>query len=126
MVAIHVLFFVSLVLERRFLAAGWARWWPFWLAVLALAEALRAWVLVSLGPYWTTRILVVADAKPVTAGPYRFIRHPNYVAVAAEVFAIPMLCGAWVTAAVFSVANAVVLAVRIREEERARSRLAGD
>jgi methyltransferase len=60
--------------------------WP-WLALFALCQGLRAWVIVTLGPWWTTRVITVADAAPVAGGPYRFVRHPNYAIVAVEVVA---------------------------------------
>jgi methyltransferase len=73
----------------------------------------------ALGERWNTRIIVVPGAGPVTTGPYRFIRHPNYVAVVLEMACIPLAHGAWLTALVFSVANALLLTVRIRAEEAA-------
>ena len=69
-----------------------------------------------LGERWNVRIIVWPLAPPVTRGPYRFVRHPNYVAVGLELFFVPLIHGAFVTAAVFSACNAIVLAVRIREE----------
>lgn len=88
-------------------------------AVVLLAQALRWWVIVTLGERWSTRVLVLPDALPVQAGPYRWLRHPNYLAVAAEVLALPLACGAWRTAVLGAAANTVLLAVRIRAEERA-------
>src|SRR5512135_2797904 len=93
MVALHVLFFVSLVAERCFLPTDWNVMWPFWLGLLILSQLLRAWSMLALGRFWTTRIIVIPGERPVLKGPYRFIRHPNYVAVAIEVLATPILCG---------------------------------
>ncbi len=94
--------------------------WPIWTGLFILAQGLRYWAILILGPRWTTRILVLPGRPPVRHGPYRFIRHPNYVAVAIELFAVPMLFGAWVTAVVAGVLNALLLLrVRIPEEERA-------
>lgn len=118
-VVLHVLFYASLILERRFLIRGWDPFWPVWLGLLLSAQILRIWAMASLGRFWNTRILVVRGAKAVVAGPYRYIRHPNYVAVAVEVLMIPMLCGAYITATAFSILNIVVLRTRIREEEKA-------
>ncbi len=89
------------------------------LALAIAAQALRYWAIRTLGPRWNVRVIVVPGAPVVTGGPYRFLRHPNYVAVIVEGFAIPLIHGAWLTALVFSVANAALLAVRIRCEERA-------
>lgn len=121
MVAIHSLFYISLIIEYTFASKGWNPYWPFWLAVLLSAEALRIWVFASLGPYWNTRIVLVPGADIVKKGPYRFIRHPNYVVVVLEVLSIPMLCGAYWTAVVFSILNLWILRVRIRAEEKALS-----
>ncbi|MET7889213.1 isoprenylcysteine carboxyl methyltransferase family protein [Streptomyces avermitilis] len=92
--------------------------WPM-LAMLAGSQALRWWCIGTLGPRWNTRVIVVPGLPLVTSGPYRLLRHPNYVAVVAEGVALPMVHTAWVTAAVFTVLNAVLLTVRIRCENRA-------
>jgi methyltransferase len=84
-----------------------------------LAQGLRWWSVWALGPRWSTRILVVPGAAPVTRGPYRFLRHPNYVAVAVELAALPLAWGSWRTALAFSIGNALLLAVRVPAEERA-------
>jgi methyltransferase len=92
-----------------------------WLALAGalLAQGLRWWAVASLGPRWSTRVVVVPGAPPVTAGPYRWLRHPNYLAVVVEVACLPLAFGSWRTALVFSALNAVLLRVRIHAEERA-------
>jgi methyltransferase len=92
--------------------------WPM-LAALVGAQALRWWCIETLGPRWNTRVMVVPGLPLVTSGPYRLLRHPNYVAVVAEGVALPLVHTAWVTAAVFTVFNAALLTVRIRCENRA-------
>ncbi|MFJ1562013.1 isoprenylcysteine carboxyl methyltransferase family protein [Streptomyces mirabilis] len=92
--------------------------WPM-LAALAGAQALRWWCIGTLGPRWNTRVMVVPGLPLVTSGPYRLLRHPNYVAVVTEGAALPLVHTAWVTAAVFTVLNAALLTVRIRCENRA-------
>ncbi len=88
--------------------------------VLAIgAMALRYWAVLTLGPYWNIRVIVVPGARPVTGGPYRFLRHPNYVAVIMEGLAIPLIHTAWFTAIGFSLLNAWILRTRIRCEENA-------
>ncbi len=119
MVVVHTLFYASIILEWHYRSQGWSTWWPFWVAVLALAQLLRIWAIKSLGCFWNTRVIVLPAMQPVANGPYRYIRHPNYLAVIIEIFTIPALCGAYVTAAAFSLANAMILARRIPEEERA-------
>jgi methyltransferase len=89
------------------------------LGFVLLAQALRYWAVSTLGEKWNTRVIVMPGAQPITAGPYRFIKHPNYVAVVIELLAVPLVYGSWLTAIVFSVANAALLAVRIRTEEAA-------
>ena len=89
-----------------------------WLAAFAVLQVLRAWVLMSLGPRWTTRIIVL-DEPLVARGPYRWISHPNYMVVIAEIIVAPMVLGLWPVALVFTILNALVLRIRIREETRA-------
>ncbi|MEE1801373.1 isoprenylcysteine carboxyl methyltransferase family protein [Streptomyces sp. JV176] len=97
---------------------------PGWtmLAVVVAAQALRWWCIRTLGPRWNTRVLVVPGLPLVTGGPYRLLRHPNYVAVVAEGVALPLVHGAWLTALVFTVLNAGLLTVRIRCENGALRR----
>ncbi|WSM38096.1 hypothetical protein OIE80_00975 [Streptomyces cellulosae] len=92
------------------------------LALTLLAQALRWWCITTLGPYWNTRVIVVPGARLVGAGPYRFLRHPNYVAVVVEGAALPLVHSAWITATVFTLADAVLLTVRIRCENAALTR----
>lgn len=89
------------------------------LAFYGALQLCRLWLIASLGRYWTTRIIVAPNAPLVQRGPYRFLRHPNYIVVAAEIASLPLAFGAWPVALAFSVANAALLAWRIRVEERA-------
>jgi methyltransferase len=89
------------------------------LVVAIAAQGLRYWAVFSLGDRWNARVIVVANEPPVDRGPYRFIRHPNYLAVVLEMIAIPLVHGCWITAVVFSLANTAMLRVRIRSEEAA-------
>lgn len=92
-------------------------------AVLA-AQGLRWWCIRTLGPQWNTRIIVVPGRNRVATGPYAYLRHPNYVAVAAEGVALPLAGGAWLTAALFTLLNTPLLWWRVRVEERALTALA--
>ena len=95
-------------------------------AVVLASQGLRWWCIATLGRQWNTRVVVVPSAPLVTGGPYRWLRHPNYVAVAAEGLALPLAGGARVTALVFTVLNAVLLlGVRIPTEDRALAELSG-
>ena len=85
----------------------------------AILLALRIWVMTSLGPFWTTRIITIPNLPLVRNGPYKFARHPNYIIVAAEIAVVPLMFAAWRTAIVFSVLNALMLWVRIRSENKA-------
>lgn len=120
MVALHTGLLAGCLLEvwlgaRPFVPA---LGWPMLVLVVA-AQALRWWCIRTLGPQWNTRIVVVPDLGRVTGGPYRFLRHPNYVAVVVEGAALPLVHTAWVTALVFTVLNAALLTVRIRVENGA-------
>ncbi len=92
------------------------------LAVLVAAQALRWWCIRTLGHQWNTRIVVVPGLPLVTGGPYRLLRHPNYLAVVAEGVALPLVHSAWITAGVVTACNAALLAVRIRAEDEALHR----
>jgi methyltransferase len=95
----------------------WLGWTMF--VVVLLSQGLRWWCISVLGRQWNTRVIVVPGLRLVAGGPYRWIRHPNYVAVVAEGIALPLVHTAWVTALVFTVLNIPLLAVRIRAEEAA-------
>ena len=109
--------------------AAWlgALWWfapgrPIDFVLLAgfvVVEAARVWVLQSLGNRWTTRIIVVPGESLVARGPYRFVSHPNYLVVAAEIALLPLVFGLWQVALLFTLLNAAVLAVRITAENNA-------
>ena len=126
MVTIHTLFLVSCVAEVFLLERPFApRAGGAMLLLLGFATALRYWTISTLGDRWTTRILVRPGLPLVTSGPYRFLRHPNYLAVVIEIAALPLVHGAWATAVVFSIANAALLTVRIRAESAALESHAG-
>jgi methyltransferase len=93
---------------------------PDWLllGVFALLQLGRIWVIASLGRYWTTRIINLPDAPLVRIGPYRYVRHPNYLLVIAEIAVLPLAFGAAAIAAIFSALNLVLIARRIRIENR--------
>ena len=125
MVAIHTLWLVSTLVEGLLRGPEIPSWWPVPLAVFLLVQPLRYWAILSLGENWNVRILVVPGGKLVRSGPYRYFPHPNYVVVVVEVLTFPLIFGAWITAAVFSVLNAAFLYVRIRTENRALREMAG-
>ena len=115
MVALHAGWLVALfVLVPADAPANWGL-----LGLYGLLQLGRLWVIASLGGRWTTRVIVVPGAPLVTRGPYRFLRHPNYLVVALEIPVLPLAFGAWQIALVFGLANLALLAYRIRVEERA-------
>ncbi|MGH7724077.1 MAG: isoprenylcysteine carboxyl methyltransferase family protein [Candidatus Eiseniibacteriota bacterium] len=119
LVALHALWPLCLTLEVLALGARIPSSWPIWLALFALGQFLRLWAIRTLGPFWTVRVWVVPGTTPVRRGPYRYLRHPNYLGVALELLAAPLFFGAWRTAVFATLANVLVLAIRIRVEERA-------
>ena len=104
------------------LAPGRPIVWPL-IGLFALLQCARLWVLATLGARWTTRIIVLPGAPLVAGGPFRLLRHPNYAVVVAEIAVLPLAFGLWWIALVFSLLNALVLAVRIRAESEALSPL---
>jgi methyltransferase len=120
MVVLHTALLVACLLEtgllHRPIVAALA--WPMFVVVL-LTQGLRWWCIATLGPRWNTRVVVVPGLALVARGPYRRLRHPNYVAVVVEGVALPLVGSAWLTAIVFTALNAVLLRVRIRTEDAA-------
>ena len=104
-----------LVAGRQFVPA---LGWPM-LAVVLSCQAVRWWCVAALGRRWNTRIIVVPGLPLVRTGPYRWLRHPNYLAVGVEGVALPLIHSAWMTAALFTAANAALLRHRVRIEEHA-------
>jgi methyltransferase len=122
MVVLHTALLVACLAEaahREFLPA---LGWPM-LAVVVAAQALRWCCIATLGRQWNTRVVVVPGGGRVTGGPYRYLRHPNYVAVVVEGIALPLVHTAWITALVFTALNAALLRTRITVENRALERL---
>ncbi|HEY0445103.1 MAG TPA: isoprenylcysteine carboxylmethyltransferase family protein [Allosphingosinicella sp.] len=113
-VAVHALWLAAL----WWLAPGRPILWPL-IGLFVLLQLARLWVLATLGRRWTTRIIVLPGAPLVTAGPFRLVRHPNYLVVIGEIAVLPLAFGLWEVALAFSIANGIVLWIRIGAEERA-------
>jgi methyltransferase len=124
MVALHSGFLVAMLVEAfvRRPEVPPALAWSMLGLVLA-SQALRWWCIVTLGPRWNTRVIVVPGLPPVRSGPYRLLAHPNYLAVVVEGLALPLVHGCWITAAAFTVLNAALLTVRLRVENAALASL---
>ncbi|MCM3710230.1 isoprenylcysteine carboxyl methyltransferase family protein [Sporosarcina luteola] len=119
MVAMHVFFFIALISEVFYFQRQISAIWPIWLTVFSTVQLLRIWCLASLGKYWNTKIIVLPNAKVVRKGPYKWLRHPNYIIVATELLVLPLLFNAFITAVVFSLLNIWMMSVRIPAEEQA-------
>lgn len=120
MVALHTGLLVACLAEVWLLPRPFLPWlgWPA-VALVAGTMALRWWVIATLGRRWTTRVIVVQGERLVAAGPFRWLRHPNYLAVAVELFALPLVHTAWWTAVAFGIGNLALLRHRIRVEDAA-------
>lgn len=116
-VALHAAWFACLII---FVPAD-AIINPILLVIFVVLQLGRVWVLTSLGRYWTTRVITVPGKPLVKRGPFRIVRHPNYLIVEAELIVVPLIAGVWELAVIFGIANALVLAWRIRVEEQALS-----
>jgi methyltransferase len=125
MVVLHTGLLVGAVMEVWVADRPFLPWlgWPM-LALAVASQALRWWCIATLGNAWSTRVVVVPGTPLVRSGPYRWVRHPNYVAVVVEGLALPLVHTAWVTAAVFTLVDAALLRVRIRCEQAALRELA--
>ncbi|MCL4244835.1 MAG: hypothetical protein KJ002_06865 [Candidatus Dadabacteria bacterium] len=122
-VLMHTAFLLSFTAEYLLLGRSLSPYWLPLVIVFVMAQLLRYWAIRSLGKFWNTRILIVPGEKLVTKGPYRYLRHPNYVSVVIEIAVIPLLFSCYITAAVFTALNLLALRRRIRIEESALSSL---
>ena len=119
MVSMHMAFFISLILEVLVIDRPLSPLWIPLLSLFLMAQIARVWCLTSLGKFWNTKIIILPGADVVRKGPYKFIRHPNYVIVATELLVLPLLFSAYFTAIVFSFLTLWMLSVRIPIEEKA-------
>ncbi|RWY49373.1 isoprenylcysteine carboxyl methyltransferase family protein [Mucilaginibacter gilvus] len=114
-VALHTAFIISMIAEYFYLGGEFSL---FMLIIFLLLISLKIWTIGSLGKYWNTKILRIPNSAFVRKGPYKMFKHPNYFIVICEIIVIPLVFHLYATAIVFSLLNAVMLTVRIREEER--------
>ena len=123
MVLLHVLFFIFLSAETLMISRGISPAWPVFLCLFGLAQAVRIWVITSLGRFWNTKILVLADTNVIRKGPYRYVKHPNYLIVTLELMSVPLMFNSFFTAVLFTVLNILMLKIRIPLEEKALNTL---
>ena len=117
---LHTLWLLSIILEVTLLQPSFELWVTVPAAlVFGVGQCLRFLAIHALGGRWTVRVFILPGTPPVTRGIYRYLRHPNYLGVILELAALPLMHSAWRSAVVFTLANAVLLSVRIRQEERA-------
>jgi len=119
-ILLHSGWLVGWVVEAANTVSSIPSFWPVWFLLFVAAQGLRYWCILTLGRRWNTRILVLPGHPPIRRGPYRYLNHPNYLAVAVELACVPLIFGAWYTSLIASLLNAWLLfAVRIPAEERA-------
>jgi methyltransferase len=118
-VVMHVAFFISLVLENFLLQRELNRFWVLFFLIFLIAQLLRYSAIYSLGVYWNTKVLVVPGSELTTKGPYRYLKHPNYIAVVVEIAVIPLIFSCYFTSILFSIMNLIVVRRRIGIEESA-------
>lgn len=118
MILLHISFFVCLLIEVIYIKSFATLNYNL-LIVFLLLQLLRVWCLVSLGPFWNTKIIILPGAEVVVKGPYSFMRHPNYLVVCLEIAVLPLMFQAYVTAICFTILNVIILSIRIPIEEKA-------
>ncbi|WP_096154326.1 MULTISPECIES: isoprenylcysteine carboxyl methyltransferase family protein [Bacillus] len=118
-VLLHIGFLISFISEGIIFNKEVSPIWPGLLILFGFTQLLRVWAITSLGKFWNTKIIILPNANIVKKGPYKFIRHPNYLIVGLEILLIPLLFQAYFTAIVFTILNAVILSIRIPLEEKA-------
>lgn len=119
MVLLHTGFFTVLIIEVITLDRELSTLWILWLTLFVIAQVGRIWVIQTLGKYWNTKIIVIPNSEVIVKGPYKYVKHPNYVIVASEIIVISLLFNAYITAVIFSLLNAWMMKIRIPLEEQA-------
>lgn len=119
MILLHVSFFISLLIEVNIFNLTPSPLFLLFLVMFLCVQGLRIWCLTSLGSFWNTKIIVLPGAHVVTKGPYKYLRHPNYLVVSMEIALLPLMFEAYFTAICFTILNAIMLSIRIPTEERA-------
>lgn len=119
MILLHTGFFTVLIIEVITLDRELSTFWILWLTLFVIAQVGRMWVIQTLGKYWNTKIIVIPNSEVIVKGPYKYVKHPNYVIVATEIIVISLLFNAYITAVIFTLLNAWMMKIRIPLEEQA-------
>ncbi len=119
MALMHIAFFITLIGEVTLFERDLSFWWVFFFILFFIMQIGRFWCLSSLGKFWNTKIMILPNINVVKKGPYRFLKHPNYVIVSLELLTLPLLFNAYITAIIFTLLNGWILAIRIPIEEKA-------
>ena len=122
-VVMHVCFFISFITEYFYFERTLNEYWIIFLILFIAAQVLRYWAIIALGPQWNTRIIIVPGSKLMEYGPYKYFRHPNYMAVITELAVLPLMFSCFYTAVFFSTLNLFLLKRRIEIEEKALEEL---
>ncbi len=120
-VIMHICFFASLIIEFLVFNKSLNLLWYIFTSIFILAQILRYWAIESLGVYWNTRIIILKESPLIKSGPYKYLNHPNYVAVSAELASLPLIFSCYFTFIIFTVLNFFILRRRIRIETSALS-----
>ncbi|WP_226526707.1 isoprenylcysteine carboxyl methyltransferase family protein [Metabacillus niabensis] len=118
-VSLHILFLVSFFIEVQVFRRELTEIWFVMFPILFLTQLLRYWAVFSLGNYWNTKIMIVPGDVVISRGPYKFVKHPNYIVVAIEILILPLLFHAYITAILFTILNVIMMTIRIPAEESA-------
>ncbi len=118
-VVMHTAFFISIFMEALIFDRHVGDYWPVLVFAFVMAQLLRYWAIASLGIYWNTKIIVAPQQTIVRKGPYKYLRHPNYIAVVTEIAVVPLIFSCYITAVVFTLLNAAILKRRVKIEMKA-------
>lgn len=119
LVMMHILFFLVFFFEKIAFSRELSPFWSLLGSLFIMAQLIRVWAISSLGRYWNTKIIVLPNVDVVRKGPYRYIKHPNYLVVFIELLVVPLMFGAYITAIMFTILNVMMLSIRIPAEEKA-------
>ncbi|GLO66402.1 MULTISPECIES: isoprenylcysteine carboxylmethyltransferase family protein [Oceanobacillus] len=122
-IMVHGLFFISIITELSLNNASIPALFPLWFGLFITTQFIRVWSITSLGKYWNTKIIILPGSTLVKRGPYKYIKHPNYLIVGIELFVIPMMFGAYWTAIIFPFFHLILMSMRIPAEEKALTSL---